>query len=253
VVFHFFSRRDSIIFASGAVRKKHRFPGHKGPEYVIHNGLEPLPQLYTRSFLAELHIPEDVFVLGYIAEFKAWKNHVTLLHAFQRLLSQHQNLHLILIGVGETFSTTAQLVKQLNLSEHVHFLHRRVDAKQILGAMDAYVHPSDGEAFGLALAEAMSAGLPVVAANAGALPELVRDEIDGLLFPPLDVEALTQAINRLIDNPHLRMSLGANAQQRIAKNFSASAFSKTLTAALDEINSSDPRFPRRLALTVGED
>jgi glycosyltransferase involved in cell wall biosynthesis len=119
--------------------------------------------------------------------------------------------------------------------------------------MDAYVHPSDGEAFGLALAEAMSAGLPVVAANAGALPELVRDEIDGLLFPPLDVEALTQAINRLIDNPHLRMSLGANAQQRIAKNFSASEFSKTLTAALDEINSSDPRFPRRLALTVGED
>ncbi len=253
VLFRFFSRRDPIIFASGAVRKKHRFPGHQGQEFTVYNGLEPLPKLYMRSFLPELGVPADAFVLGYIAEFKAWKNHVTLLQAFQRLLAEQQNLHLILIGVGENFSSTVDLARQLNLSDHVHFLQRRVDARQILGTLDVYVHPSNGEAFGLALAEAMSAGLPVVAADAGALPELVRNEIDGLLFPPLDVDALFQALSRLIGDPNLRMSLGANAQHRIAENFSAGAFSKALAAALEQIHPDSPPSPQRLALTVEKD
>jgi glycosyltransferase involved in cell wall biosynthesis len=252
VLFRLLSWRDPTIFASKAVKEKHRFSWHKGKEYIVYNGLEPLPDLYSRLALAEVGLPEDAFVLGYIAEFKSWKNHTTLLEAFRRLLVDRPNLHLILIGVGETFNSTVDLAHRLGLSGHIHFLRRRVDARQLLGTFDIYVHPSDGEAFGLALAEAMAAGLPVIAANAGACPELIQNEKHGLLFPPLDAGELYLSLTRLIDDQNLRTSLGGNARTRIADNFSAAAFSKSLTAAFDDTLLEDPRSSQELALTIDE-
>jgi glycosyltransferase involved in cell wall biosynthesis len=253
VVFRLLSRRDPIIFASRAVQQKHQFSWHIGEEYIVYNGLEPLPDLHPRGSLAGLGIPEDGFVLGYTAEFKSWKNHKTLLDAFSKLLAVYPKLHLVLIGLGETFSSIVEMARSHDLLDHVHFLERRVDARELLGTFDIYVHPSDGEAFGFAVAEAMAAGLAVVAADAGAFPELIRNERDGLLFSPLDPEELFHCLRRLIDDQNLRHTLGANARRAIYDNFSAAAFSKALTAACEAILMNGPRSSRKLALTTEED
>ena len=250
ILFRLFSRRDPIIFVSKAVQKRHGFRWHRGKEHIVYYGLESLPALYCRSTLAEMGLPADAFVLGYIAEFKDWKNHTTLLEAFKRLLNERPNLHLVLIGVGETLNSVKDMARRENLVRNVHFLERRVDARQLLGTFDIYVHPSDGEAFGLALGEAMAAGLPVIAANAGAFPEIIENEKNGLLFPPRDADELCRSLNRLIDDKNLRERLGSSARIRISVNFSVAAFSKALTAAFEEILLESPRSQQVPALTM---
>ncbi|MFN2287091.1 MAG: glycosyltransferase, partial [Chromatocurvus sp.] len=80
------------------------------------------------------------------------------------------------------------------------------------------VVPSLYEGFGLPAGEAMACGVPVVASDAGALPEIVGDA--GLLVPPGDADALAQAIDALLGDPPRRAALGAVARQRIVDNFS---------------------------------
>jgi glycosyltransferase involved in cell wall biosynthesis len=78
---------------------------------------------------------------------------------------------------------------------------------------DVFVFPSVLETFGIVLAQAMAAGVPVVAAKSSAIPEVVRHGVTGLLSAPLDVEAMTQSIALLLRDEQLRTSLGKQARQ----------------------------------------
>jgi glycosyltransferase involved in cell wall biosynthesis len=88
-----------------------------------------------------------------------------------------------------------------------------------LQAADVYVHASRYETFGIAIAEAMACGTPVVATATGGIPEVVRDGADGLLVPGGDAAAMAAAIRRLLADAPLRLSLGANAAARARASF----------------------------------
>jgi glycosyltransferase involved in cell wall biosynthesis len=99
------------------------------------------------------------------------------------------------------------------------------------------VAPCEREGFGLAAAEAMAHGRPVVAAAGGALLELVSDGETGLLVPPRDAPALREAVKRLLGDPELRKRLGRAAHARARERFSWDAVTErtleTYTRALD--------------------
>jgi len=106
------------------------------------------------------------------------------------------------------------------------------------GVRDIYAHarfvvlPSVWhETFGLAVAEAMSHGVPTVAARIGALPELVRDGRTGLLFNPGDADDLARAMRQLWDDPELCRQTGAQARRDVAERFSPNAYCERLLAA----------------------
>jgi glycosyltransferase involved in cell wall biosynthesis len=98
--------------------------------------------------------------------------------------------------------------------------------------MDIYAHPADGEGFGLAVVEAMLAKRPTVAARAGAIPEIVEHQRNGLLAEPGDPASLLEALERLAGDPALRESLGATARADCLARFSPELYTESLTSAL---------------------
>lgn len=85
---------------------------------------------------------------------------------------------------------------------------------RLMAGADILVHGAPWEAFGIALAEAMWAGLPVVAAGTGAVPELVTHGVEGFLYDPGDIGALSAHIARLLGDDDLRKAMGAAARRR---------------------------------------
>jgi glycosyltransferase involved in cell wall biosynthesis len=101
----------------------------------------------------------------------------------------------------------------------------------VLAASDIFAFPGEIDSFGYAILEAMAAGLPVVAAGQGAVPELVDDGVTGLVVPAHDDDAFASALQRLIDEPERGEELGRAGRDRLLERFDA----RKTTAALVEL------------------
>ncbi len=100
-------------------------------------------------------------------------------------------------------------------------------------AMDIFVLPSTcSEAFGMVLVEAMAMARPVIATEVGGIPEIVQDNVSGILVPPKDPESISRAISRYIEDPALRNRLAEEGRLLASRRFSeqamADAFEKVL-------------------------
>ena len=141
-------------------------------------------------------------------------------------LSMLHDLPFELDVVGDTRdepSYTAELkalTKEYGLAEQVSFLGHMADPdrlRRLYRKADVFVLPSLEETFGIVLLEAMSFGLPIVTTTAGALPELVRDNENGLLVPPRDPAALACALKQVAGSTELRRRLGQNGYQFVSE------------------------------------
>jgi len=143
-----------------------------------------------------------------------------LLLAFAQLRRRHPGLQLLLVGAPQPGGRTEALIDELGLRPAITFVSQ-ISTEALVAhyaRASVAVVPSLYEGFGLPAGEAMACGVPVVASDAGALPEIVGDA--GLLVPPGDADALAQAIDALLGDPPRRAALGAVARQRIVDNFS---------------------------------
>jgi colanic acid/amylovoran biosynthesis glycosyltransferase len=132
-----------------------------------------------------------------------------------------------LVGDGPDRKSLAALAAQAGISTRVHFhgQQKRERIAQLLQDADVLVAPSvptsDGRREGIpvVLIEAMSSGVPVIASNLSGIPELVVDEQTGLLTPPGDVAALTNALERYYHNAALRKRLGHSGRKKVTEEF----------------------------------
>ncbi len=137
-----------------------------------------------------------------------------LIEAFARIAPAHPDWHLTILGDGPLKQPLEELVAQKHLSERVHFGGNVSPPFPVLSAADAFVFSSRFEAFGMALAEAMACGLPVVSFDCPSGPaDIVRDGVDGFLVPAQDVPALAAAMARLMADPDLRQALSRRAPE----------------------------------------
>lgn len=147
--------------------------------------------------------------LLYMGNFKLHKNVECIVEAFNYLAAKHPDLHLVLAGPKEHYyETLVKRVDELHLTDRVIFTGKisPEDQPHILycGA-EVFVMPTLYEGFGLPPAEAMACGVPVVSSNTTSVPEVVKDA--GLLVDPLDVQAVADAIENILNNPGLRREL----------------------------------------------
>jgi len=142
-----------------------------------------------------------------------------LAEAWRTVARRLPSAHLVLVGGGPAEAIRARLAGE----PRVQFLGYRTDVAEILRALDLLVVPSRTEAFGIAAAEAMAAGRPVVATAVDGLPELVRDGIDGVLVPALAPAALAEAMVALGSDPARRAALGEAGARRIRERFGRAA------------------------------
>lgn len=223
-IFRRWSRHETLVFASQAVRSAHLPPSHRGPDAVIYNGVEDVsarPEYapYPHSRRGDLGLPADALVLGYTAEFVPHKDHATLLRAFDHLARERANLHLLLIGDGLTRQAVERQAASLASAPRIHLLGRRPDARRLLGLMDVYVHPGQTEAFGLAVVEAMLAGKPVVAVRSGAFPEYIDDRVTGRLFVPGDPTDLARQLEAVLADTDAAARMAGQARAMCLRRF----------------------------------
>lgn len=142
-----------------------------------------------------------------------------LIKAFSEV-SKNNNWELILIGEGKERSNLRQLSEQLEISSIVHMPGKIKDPDSILHHAKIYVLSSLYEGFPNALLEAMRAGVAVISFDCPSGPaEIIRHEIDGILVPAQDREALAQSMARLMQDENLRQSLASRAVE-VTERFS---------------------------------
>ena len=158
-----------------------------------------------------------------------------LLNAFANLVSRGYSMQLIFVGDGPDRSSLEQSVMSLGLGEHVTFrgaLNHDQTRTQLMQA-DIFALASFAEGVPVALMEALAMGIPTVSTYIAGIPELIRDGIDGILVPPSSVEALTQAIERIVLDPKLRQELSRAARSRAIELSNLSANLESLAAIFE--------------------
>lgn len=145
----------------------------------------------------------------------------SLIRAMKIVAEAHPAARLVVIGGGPELPRLRRLSGKLALEEHVSFRGAVAgdhDVREAYFDADVFCLPSRQEGFGIVFVEAMAAGLPIVAARAGAIPEVVEHGRTGLLVPPSDPDALAAALAKLLASPDERRMLGA-AGTRAAERY----------------------------------
>jgi L-malate glycosyltransferase len=127
------------------------------------------------------------------------------------------------------FAELQTLVRDLNLSDHFHFVGGVTNLREHLSVADIFVLPSRSEGFSNAIIEAMAAALPVVATNVGGNAEAVKDGVSGFVVPSDDPAALSAAITRLLSAPSLAKAMGEAGKDLVAESFTAEAMMNRIT------------------------
>jgi glycosyltransferase involved in cell wall biosynthesis len=219
-----------------------------GAVEVVHNGIVPGRASSDRDRrLARdlLSLGPDRFVVGTAARLDPVKDLRTLLEAFAAFRSATRAA-LIIVGDGPEREALRQAARDAGVADAVNFLGHRSDVRTLLPAFDLFVNCSRSEGVSLTILEAMAAGLPVVATHVGGNPELVIDNVSGLLVPPGDPASLARAMDRVAADLRLARRLGTAGRQRLVDHFSFDGMMSRYFAIYREM-SAGSAFPRRRA------
>lgn len=163
-----------------------------------------------------LGIEPEVPVIGTVGNFTAKKDHAVLLAAAARLVGEHPDLRLVLVGSGPLEADLRARAQALGLGHVALFAGSRGDVYSVLPAFDLFTLSSRFEGLPIALLEAMASGICPVATRVGGIPEVIGDGTCGLLVPPGDAAALAQALGKLLADPERRQAFARQATIRAA-------------------------------------
>ena len=176
-----------------------------------------------RSAADEIRLrqPRHVVAVGRLVGYKGYD---ILIRAMQTI-----DGHATIIGEGPLLAELQQLAVELGVSDRIRFAGRltRSEIKQIFYSAQVFAFPSvtEAEAFGIVQIEAMAAGLPIVNTNlATTVPLVARHDLEALTVPPNNPQALSQALNRILDEPALAERLGAAGRERAFNEFDQLVF-----------------------------
>ncbi len=180
--------------------------------------VNPAPKVWGKP---RKHSAENAKNLLFVGQVKPWKGLDTLIKALSRL----KNLDFTLNVIGrydsnsKYFHCIQKLIYEANLSGKIIF-HGEVDKERLshfYRKADIFISASRSETFGMVLLEAISFGLPIIASAIPATRESLKDNINAILYEPENIDALAEAIHRLITDHNLRISIAKNNALRSAK------------------------------------
>jgi len=172
------------------------------------------------AFRADFAIPDDACIIAAAGQLIPRKGHRYLLQAVADLRHSHPRMRLIIFGEGYLNNQLRAQAASLSLGDVVQFAGFRNDLDDYMACFDIFAHPALAEGLGVATLKAAAAGVPVVAFDAGGLPEAVEDGRTGMLVKPESVDRLRAAITQLLDDKDLRQHLGAAGRERMQEKFS---------------------------------
>lgn len=204
-----------------------RAKGYEAPATLLPGTVDPSlyrPDPSAQDLRAELKLPPEAPILGFMGRILPVKGLFTLLHALADLRAL--SWHLVLVGSGTAEDALRTLAVDLGLADRIHFTGYvpHSDAPRYLSLFDVLVLPSETqpswkEQFGRVLIEALACGTPLVGSTSGEIPHVIARTEGGLTFPEGNTAALSQALRRMITEPELRTRFARNGRGNVLREY----------------------------------
>lgn len=213
---------DCFIAASEAIRQMIVADGIPADRTVtVHEGIDVDHVLAAPAVnVHELFwLPHHAPVVGNVAALVPHKGQRYLIEAAHLVVQQVPDARFVILGEGELREHLEKQVHEHHLEKHVLLPGFRTDVLGCIKGFDLFVMSSVTEGLGTSLLDAMACARPIVATRAGGIPEIIEDEVNGLLVPPRDHTALSHAIVRALKDEDLRRRMGEAGFARVRGRF----------------------------------
>jgi L-malate glycosyltransferase len=180
-----------------------------------------------------LGLSHDVFAVGSVGRLDPVKDLRTLLAAYEQFARERPRTRLLVIGDGPERAALEQQARALRAP--VDFLGHRPDVQELMPAFDVLVNSSVFEGVSLTLLEAMAAERPVLATRVGGTPQVVVDDVTGLLVAPRDASALAAGLESIATRPWAARVMGIAGRRRVLEQFSLARMVETYSMVYSEL------------------
>ena len=220
-IHHALTQSDAVTVVSEFLRQEtQRVLGFNGPLEVIHNFFAPRPPRRSREEVRrELGVADNEVMILHSSNLRPVKRIDLLLETLARV--RPREAFKLVVLAGGSFEPYLKDVQRLGLKDRVLVREKVNEIEDYLQAADLGFFTSETESFCLSILEAMYFGCPSVARRAGGIPEVVEDDVSGILVPSDNPDELARAIERLIQEPKRRKEMGLAAQRQAREHFSA--------------------------------
>jgi len=214
---------------------------------VIHPPIDPAGSLAANARC----VPDDLFDLSgkrvvlTVARLVERKGHTYVLRVLSRLAARYPDVVYVVAGDGECREQLERLATTLGIAGRVRMTGRvsETELRALYRRAEIYISPSldvdgDVEGFGVALAEAGSYGIPVIAGRSGGVADAVLDGETGIIVRSGDEDELLSALGRLLDDPDFGRRLGENARRRATTELTIESQGRRFAETLDRLNHS---------------
>lgn len=231
-----YNKCDLLIMPSQNISELFIWNNIRTKSEIVHLGVDvdkfkPAEQSAKNDLRKQLGINEDDIVIGYHGRISREKDIITLLRAFTRLQNNYNNLKLLILGDG-----VREIKKQLESRKDVMLIGSKNNPVPYLQIMDIYCLTSLTETTCLSLLEAMSCEIAAISTEVGFIKSYIKNNVNGLFFQKQNPYHLTRQIERLINNPELRQTLGKNARLTIVEKFSWDKTAKGIIHAIEKVS-----------------
>jgi len=190
----------------------------------------------SRYLRAELGIPEEAFVIGYVGRVTRDKGVGELVQAAMKLAGDGRDVHLLMVGGMEGGDPiNAECARLIDTTALIHATGYVQDTAPYYQVMDLFAFPSYREGLGNVLLEAAASGKPAVATRVTGIVDAVEDGVTGVLVPARDSGAVADAIAGLMDDPSRREEMSKAARAHVRKHFDADRMDDALAAFMTKI------------------
>ena len=203
-----------------------RMPGEKVKVIPLGTDLHQFdPSHYnTQDARTSFGLPLHGYTVGVLGRLDKLKGQHILLRAVPDVVKQHPDIMFLIAGDETTGEHgykeyLLKLSQRLGIERYVTYIPFTDDVPRLMAALDVFVLPSFSETFGLVVVEAMAMERPIIATNAGGLPEIITNGKTGLLIKPRDATEVAWAIHRILTDSALRMQLGRSAREEALKRY----------------------------------
>jgi glycosyltransferase involved in cell wall biosynthesis len=195
---------------------------------TIYNGIDPEEinnKITTQNVREELGLSNSKNIIGVLGNIKEWKGQEVAVRAMQIIVNKFPDT--VCLFIGDTAiedhhykDRLESIIQELGLESNIIFTGYIKNIANYLNILEVVLHTSiEPEPFGRVLIEAMSLSKPLVAANGGAVPEIIENEKSGLIFPPGDYEELAESVIKLLEKKEYAKKLGDEGYKRVLDNF----------------------------------
>jgi glycosyltransferase involved in cell wall biosynthesis len=171
---------------------------------------------------SEIGVPENAVVVGIIGRLVKEKGYLELFEAMRDIMARNKNVWLVIIGPEEPEKSdriSPDTLAEYNITSQTCWLGDRYDVAELLACCDVYTLPSWREGFPRSAIEAAAMRLPIVTTNVRGCRQVVEDGVNGLLVPLKNIDALTSAIKKLIEDQQVRQKMGQAGYEKARREF----------------------------------